>query len=376
VRYLNQGAAVNGATVAFSSTRGTVSATSALTNGSGDASVTVSSTTAGPATIAAQISGVGSVSVPITFAATTPASITLQASPSAVPPNPTGTVNQSTVQAVVRDAAGNLVANQQVNFTLVSDLSNGTLSAGTALTDSNGRASVQFVAGSTSTPSNGVKIQASVPSTSVSTTASLTVNGSALFITIGYGNTIENLDPTTYQKPFSVYVTDANGVAVGNQTITISAIPTAYGKGWLFDNGVAWVYQTYVVRPIAQGGDIPASPTAACTNEDVNANGTLDSGEDTNGDGRLTPGNIAVASPGSLTTDSAGRATFYLQYGEQYASWATVRITARATVSGTESTSYVDFALSGMSTDYATGSGGPASATSPFGTSSLCTNAL
>lgn len=359
VQYLVGGVAQVGKTVNFSSTRGIVSSASVLTDASGDASVNVSSATAGPATITAQIAGVGAATLPVTFVATTPSTITLQATPSAISPNQTGSTNQSTLSAVVRDAAGNLVANQTVNFNLVSDLSGGTLSAGTAVTDANGRAQVQFIAGATSTPANGVRVQASVVGIPVSE-ARLTVSGSALFISFGISNEISNLDSTTYTKRFSVYVTDANGVAVGNQIVNLSVIPVSYGKGTLSWGTSSWGYSA-------------GSPTT-CPNEDINGNGILDAGEDSNGNGRLTPGNVVVASPGSLTTDTAGRAYFDLQYGEQYAPWIVVQIKARAAVAGTESITTTDFVVVGMASDFTVEGVSPAGRVSPFGTVASCSN--
>ena len=71
--------------------------------------------------------------------------------------------------------------------------------------------------------------------------AFLTVSQSALFIALGTGNVISNIDPQTYKKDWVVYVTDANGVAVPNITLTIKVLPTRYGKGYLgFVSGDGW----------------------------------------------------------------------------------------------------------------------------------------
>ncbi|MFZ3139419.1 Ig-like domain-containing protein [Polaromonas sp.] len=234
VKYKLSGVAVPGQTVAFSTTRGTFAVATTTTDANGEALANLSSSTAGPAVVVAQITGVGSVNLPVQFVATTPSSIVVQANPGGIFPNTSGTtVNQSTIEAIVRDANGNAVANRQVNFTTLQDLSNGTLSPGIATTDSNGRAQVQFIPGASSTAANGVIIQAEVASTTIKSTTSLTVNGKALFITMAFGNTIGSVDETTYSKDFSVYVTDANGVAVGNQLISLSVIPTEYRKGTL-----------------------------------------------------------------------------------------------------------------------------------------------
>ena len=358
IRYRLSGAGVAGQTVSFSTTRGVFTASTVVTDASGEASTVLSSTTAGPAVVVAQISGVGSVNLPVQFVATTPTTIVLQSNPGSVLPNTSGTTNQSTIEAVVRDASGNAVANRQVNFTALQDLSNGSLSPGIATTDANGRAQVQFIPGASSTQANGVIIQAQVASTTISSTTTLTVNGKALFITLGFGNTISNLDETTYSKPFTVYVTDANGVAVGNQLLSLSVIPEVYYKGFLVFNSKAWV----------------GAPTATCANEDRNLNGVLDIGEDTNKNGQLTPGNIVVAAPGSVTTDIFGRATFNLQYGEQFAPWATVRLTARASVAGTESKQSIMYDLQGLASDFTNETVPPAGVVSPFGRSASCTD--
>lgn len=357
VRYRLSGAGVAGRTVNFSTTRGSVSSQSVVTSASGEATVAVSSTTAGPAVVTAQITGVGQVNLPLQFVAVTPASIIVQANPGAVAPNSSGTANQSTIEAIVRDAAGNAVANRQVNFTTLQDISNGLLAPGVATTDLNGRAQVQFIPGANATPANGVIIQGVVASTTISSTTSLTVNGKALFISIGFGNTIRNLDETTYSKQFSVYVTDANGVAVGGQSVTLAAIPNAYQKGEMTQDLLLkrWVFV----------------PTATCPNEDLNLNGILDSGEDKNGDFQLTPGNVVIASPGVVATDAAGRATFNLQYGEQFAGWIDVNIVARASVGGTESRQSLllnlPVAVSDLSLE-----GTPAGVRSPFGMTASC----
>lgn len=365
VRYQELGVGVPGKVVTFSSTRGVITpTTTATTDILGEATINLSSTTAGFADVVAQIAGTGSVSLPVQFVATVPATVTVQSNPGAVLPNVTGNTNQSSIEAVVRDANGNPVANRQVNFTIISDLSNGSLSTGNAMTDANGRAQVQFIAGANSTPSNGVSIQAAVSSSTISSITTLTVNGNALFITLGFGNEISNLDPTTYSKNFTVYVTDANGVAVGNQLVTLAAIPLTYSKGRFTTNiDGDWVFAA-------------GSPTATCLNEDVNRNGILSAGEDFNGNGQLTPGNIVVVSPGTVTTDATGHALFALQYGEQFAPWVNLEITARAVVSGTESRQSITFNLVGLVSDFSANGGPPAGVVSPFGSLTSCADAL
>lgn len=365
VQYQLNGTGQAGQSVSFRTTRGTIAPVLPNSLPPGQYSAKLSSTTAGQATVTAQIVGVGSVTLPVEFVATMPADITLQSNPGAIAPNTTGTSNQSTISAVVRDAAGNPVKDRQISFSLEKDLSNGTLSSGSAITNSSGQASVQFISGPTSTPSDGVVVTAKDVLTGVTGTTKLTVSAKSLFITIGFGNEIANIDETTYSKAFSVYITDANGVAVGNQTVTLSVIPTVYGKGSLVWSNPVWVKEDTSIW---------------CPNEDallgVGAagylNGILDIGEDRNLDGRLTPGNIAVAAPGSVTTDSNGRATFAIQYGEQFAPWAVVDIEARAVVSGTESRRTISYQLVGSAPDFTNETVAPAGSSSPFGTATSC----
>lgn len=360
VRFLNNGVGVAGQTVTFSTTRGTVVPATAVTNAAGDVTVSISSSTAGAATVLAQLSGGGQATLPVNFVAVTPASLVLQANPGAIPPNTGGTTaHQSTLEATVRDAKNNPVANQQVNFNIVADVSGGSLSAASVLTDLDGKAKVQYIAGANSTANDGVLVRATVAGSSVTNTVKLTVNGQALFINIGMGNTMSNLDATTYSKPLSIYVTDATGNPVGNQQVAVSVVPVGYSKGYLKElldkdgNFKEWTIDTI---------------TAICPNTDIDQNGIVDVGEST----PVRPGNVVVATPGLLTTDGTGRATFSLQYGEQYAWWVDVNVVARASVSGTETRSTLPISPLPMLIDDVKLQAAPANRHSPFGTGTSC----
>ena len=373
VRLLISGAPVIGRTITFSTTRGTLSATTGVTNAAGEAAVTLDSASAGPALVSAQVArqagdpGSGVVLATATrnvqFTGVLPANIRLQINPGAIPPNSAGsTTNRPEVTATVTDASANPVSGRQVSFSINTDPSNGSLSAGLATTDANGIARVEYIAGQQSSPNNGIQISGTVLPVNgdigvISQSANLTVNGNSLFITISYGNTTENLNPSTYRKPFSVYVTDATGLAVANQTISLSVIPNLYHKGVMTWVAPAWN---------------PVYSASGCNNEDANFNGILDAGEDFNSNLSLTPGNVVVASPGSVVTDSSGLASFYLVYGEQFAYWVDVNIAARATVSGTESRREQAFQLSALAEDVSQETVPPAGRTSPFGTANSC----
>jgi hypothetical protein len=367
------GVGVAGQTVTFSTTRGTLAATSMSTVGItvpqtvpvGCATTTMTSTTAGPVTVSAQLSAPSTARTSSTamFVSRVPTRIDLQANPGSLAPNTAGaTNNQSALTATVRDATGNPVSDVTVNFAAISDLSNGTISPGSTTTDANGIATVQFIPGALSTSTNGVVLSATLPAFATVTpvTATLTVSGQSLFISIGVASDLVILDSTTYQKNFTAYITDASGAPSANRTVNLSVIPTRYGKGSLVVGATTWTYSA-------------TSPTR-CSNEDVNFNGILESGEDTNLDGRLTPGLPAVISPASVTTDASGYAKFGLLYGKNYAWWLDTQITARAAVGGTESKQLSNYSLELDSVAASNTAASPPNQTSPFGTATVCTD--
>jgi shikimate kinase len=101
--------------------------------------------------------------------------------------------------------------------------------------------------------------------------ATMTVTQGALFIGLGTGNVISNLDPQTYKKDWVVYVTDSNGVAVANKDLTIKVLPVEYRKGHLVFNTV-WTYDLATLQ--------------TCANEDTDYTATVVSrAKDFNGDG-------------------------------------------------------------------------------------------
>jgi len=444
VRLRVGGVPLVGRTVNFATTGGTLSefnpppagapppsaAATASTNGNGEATVYLRSSAAGPVTVQASVAGVAtSATLALNIVATVPATLVLQISPTALPINASGANANNEAQAIARvtDAAANPVAGVTVNFTRITDPSGGNLVQASDVTDSSGVATVAYRSGPESTASNGVRLRATVAiNASVFAEATLTVNQSALFITLGTGNTIENLDPQTYKKDWVAYVTDANGVAVNNVTLTNKILPLVYRTGRLAFLGTVWTYVT---------------PIYECKNEDINSNGVLNNGsvasvtvgatttfitapntlmagntvrltgftgadasmingrtfavsiasptsfeivldtsgktingpgtfsEDDNGDGVLWPGNVIAVTPASVPTAGGGRATLSLIYAESFAPWVGVRLTASATVAGTESRRDAEFVVTGSSVDFSTEANPPAGVTSPFGLS-------
>jgi hypothetical protein len=342
-----------GVTVDWSTTRGTLSVARATTDPAGMARTTVVSTTSGPATVTAGIPDGTQVSGTLEFLAGAPAQVLLQASPASVVPNLEGSrASLATLRASVSDHLGNPVSGAQVRFSADPDPSQGTVDPPVGVTNTGGIAASQFFPGIQSTAPGGVQLQAATSGGAVVGRAELTVNGRALFLSVVTGNEIRNANENIYSKSFTVYVVDSAGNPVANQPVTLSVDPTHYGKGRLAWSGKSW--------SVADGA-------SSCPNEDKNRDGLLDPGEDANGDGRLTPQGPASIQPRQVTTDSSGRAGFTLEYGEDRVPWVLVRIIARATVVGTESSGIALFELSGAASDFNSEQTPPAGVISPYG---------
>ncbi|MFK5970370.1 MAG: Ig-like domain-containing protein [Candidatus Marithrix sp.] len=342
----------------ISTTRGLLSSSSITMNQPDQpARFTISSDNAGPATVI--ISG-NRVSPPgptlqfeIKFIAEEARFINVQANPSVIGTNPVGTDNErSEVLAIVRDSQNNLVADKQVNF-LLNDISGGKLTRGSAFTDDFGRATTEYIAGSSSSAANGVTITASVAdNSSVESSVSLTVAEKDLFVIIGSGNELEKEEGRRYKAYHTVLVTDANGTPVADAEVTLSIYPIIYIKSEFMFLDESFIFM---------------GEENYCNNEDVNRNGILDTtlGEDTNNNGRIEPGNVVTVDKLTLVTDSTGFADFNVVYPIQYAAWVTADITARTEVAGTESSDTIQFTTSCTAADVTSKT---CPVTNPFGT--------
>src|SRR5690606_36587510 len=136
----------------------------------------------------------------------------------------------SEITAIVRDANNNLVKNQNVDFSL-SDLTTGTLSAPTAVTNSRGLARVTYTAGSLNSSTQGVTVTATLRRTGISDSELLTVGGRPASIVIGYGSEITSKDDSTYQLPFTAIVTDSAGNPAIDSVFRLSVHATGYREG-------------------------------------------------------------------------------------------------------------------------------------------------
>ena len=365
VNWTTAGVAQVGKTVTFSTSRGTVAGSPAITNATGDTpGVTVSSTSAGPAIITASgPGGTPAATRNVVFVATTASSVTVQAVPGTIQVS-TGSASQatnsSTISVLVRDAANNLVKNATVNFTIIGDPSSGSLAASSAITDVTGSASVTYTAATTSSPSNGVIIQATVTDINgvviapVTNTTALTVAGQSLLVRLGTDNLVVSNTPLpTYSKTYAAVVTDAAGNPVVGATVRFALRPGTFQKG-------------FYIAPTPFLTWVKAATPTTCPNEDLNFNGIIDLGEDTNGSGQLDPGGSAIVNA-TGTTDASGIANATLTYPKDHATWAQVILEARTGVVGNDPPALVTFFLPGLASDYSAANIAPPGQTSPYG---------
>ena len=395
VTWMNNNAPVVNKPVTFVATRGTVvPATPINTDNNGQASASISSTSGGPSIVQATASGV-SAQLNLQFIAMNPSQIGVQAGPNAVVIQ-----GQSTITATVRDAANNLVQGATVDFQVVTDPTNGGLSAASAITDAQGRAQTVYKAGNTSSGANGVTVSATVHSTPITASTTISVGGQAVGLSFGTGNTIDvSQGVSIYGVTYTVLAVDSHGAPLPNQPITFSVLPVAYGKGSMggCPAGNNWVpiYSTTSGDTYAYTGPgLIGANAAMCKNEDTDYTGnisSLDTGtpgtctnlvnnntitahvKDYNCNGTLDPGTVATVNPAQGTTDVNGRLDVNITYNRDHAYWTLVTLTAATTVQGTQSTTSATFTLQGAVNDYKCNVS-PPGPVSPFGQANTCRN--
>lgn len=368
ITWLKEGTPFAGGNVTFTSSRGIITSPNVVTDASGQAMVSIQSNNAGISSISAEgIDGDGNVvssRAQIEFIASNAATIFVDGTPDSIGPDG----QTSTITAVVRDATGNLVKGQTVNFSL-NDVSGGFVSPNSATTDGSGIATTVYTSNVVSSQDT-VVITATVASDiAISGETLLTVGNRAFDITLGTGREVQSPDASSYLKEFAVFVSDANSNPVANATLTVSATPVKFSLGGEYRKG-RWIYDSvndiWIVDNVDQVG-------VSCPNEDVNANGILDAGEDTNGDGNLTPGNVAVAS-NQIVTDDNGQATVEIRYPKQFGPWVSIELRVSGQSAGSEATESQNFRLTVAASDLTDEASPPPS--NPFGQGSLCTDTL
>jgi hypothetical protein len=356
--------APSASSVTFTTTRGTFASGSSSQNiavTGGIASAVLTSSQAGTVTVTMNDDLSPSRFASLTLVVSPPVSaankILLNASKTTLPMS-TVSGNQSsltlTAQAVKFDGTtSQSVVNVPIEFSMLGGPGAGEfLTPALAYTDSAGNAFATFTAGTAATIPNGIVISAKIQGTAVQTGASpsgnnvqLTIGGQATSVAFGPSSILgESPDKTLYIQAYSVQVTDANNNPVSGQTVTLRMRPVAFSLG-----SACVVAETY------------------CS-EDVNGNGSIDSGEDgtrtpitvdTAGscpavapvavgmqDGILTPQNSDGGSvPSTVTTDANGVAAFDLTYLKGSALWVVNKLTATVSSNSTETSKSTVFRL-------------------------------
>lgn len=300
----------------------------------------------------------------------------LEASSNVVPKSVGTTTGTSTLVATVWDSNNYLVAGVPVLFSILNPTGGGeNIYPVVAMTEGNGQASTTFNSGSISSDPSGVQIRASVVGTAVATgtspstsDASIIIGGTGGSISFGVATQIGvHSSLANYILPMSVLVADSSGHAIDGARVSLSVWPIAWYTGInctpdLLDGqqcGYTWTSTTTFNWGCITGN------YGRFYSEDVNANLTLDPGEDGvrryyatgalapgigKTDGHLTPVNSDAGAfpPGDVFTDASGVAAFELTYSKASALWTTVKVRASSIVQGSETVSEIIFDLPAM----------------------------
>jgi len=276
-------------------------------------------------------------------------SASLAISPNTIPPNTVGsTTNRAALRAVFQTATNQAIPNVRVRFEIVPPLLGSGEQVSTAdnviYSDVSGVAVADYIAGTRTSPTSGVTVRICYGLTDASiangacpnpVTQTLTVTGQPLSVTLGDNNLLQKGgNSLTYIKLLDVAVADSSGNAVPNALISASVDISDYGKG-LYASARRW-----------------------CPNEDTNRNGFLDTGEDNDHNGVLTPrkADVILSFVGSNTTAANGRATIQVEYPQNVATWLTYSVRVTTNVVGSEGTDQKSYVTSFIEGDDANGS--------------------
>jgi hypothetical protein len=320
--------------------------------------------------------------------------------PNTIAPNTTGsTTNRAGLEAIFRNGTNDAIQNMRVRFEIVPPaLGSGeklSTENATVYSDIDGKAIADYIAGTRSSPTNGVTIRACYGTTDAaiaagacpsSVTKTLTVASQPLSITLGDNNLLEKGNfSLTYIKKFDVAVADAAGNAVANASVSASVDITHYGKGGFgyatTGVGGTGTYQITLDNPPNITNDFSAMksvmPTLTtgrvwCNNEDTSRNGFLDGpSEDVNLNGKLEPrkADVILSFVGNNSTAANGRMTIQVEYPQNVATWLAYTVKVTTNVAGSEGTDQKSYITSFIEGDQKNGS----FLTPPYGASS-CDN--
>ena len=312
------------------------------------------------------VAGAGASQVPDAVGVVSAASLSI--TPNTVKPNTDGgKANVANLRALFIDKDNRAIPNMRVRFEIVPPgLGSGeSISTGaqSVITNASGVALAQYIPGTRTSPTNGVNIRicygpsdASLASGKCpeSRTSTLTVADEPVSITIGDNNELEKgANNLTYIKKFDVAVANAAGAAVSNADTSVSVDILRYGFG-----------------AFNAAKNAHTLGSGSCLNEDLNRNGNLDSGEDANGDGKLTPpkADIVVSYLNGSKTGINGRLAVQVEYPQNVATWLTYKLTVSTNVAGSEGRAERVFVTEFVEGDEKNGS----FLTSPYGVTSTC----
>ncbi len=307
-------------------------------------------------------------------------SASLSPQPSSIPPNQLGiTTSRARLSARFLTGTNLGIANMRVRFEILQPAlgSGEVLSTGdsTVYSDGSGVAESDYIAGTRSSPTNGVLLRACYKATDFSSasdcpksiTTTFTVAGVPLGISISDDNLLaKGLGNIAYLKKFLIQVNDASGVAVKGAIVSVSVDITHYGKGVY--NGR---YPNNAIPPTKSDPSLPSSTTTPsfllggavfqnvwCVNEDKNRNGALDDGEDTNLDGFITPrkAEVIVSYSSGNTTDANGQMLVQVTYGQNVGTWLSYTLRATTNVEGSEGDASKAYITDVLQADVANGS--------------------
>jgi hypothetical protein len=336
----------SGGSVVISTTLGILNDTGkavTLDASSGTAEATLTTTESGTATIQAYNTSAPSITDSISVAMYAPASaasqIAVQASSTVVALSTADLKNSVEITARVTDASGNPVGSAPVVFSMSNTPGGGEkLSPSVVFSDTSGEAVTTFTSGSISTSGAGLTITAELlANSSIDDSIDIIIGGTSGSVSITESTTVESVnDDTAYRMPVSVIVSDSNGNPVPGAIVTINLWPEAYYTGDCV-YGIGLCY-----GPYANEDDFFSPENGYAANDDRYRNQYLDTGEDTNGDGQLTPPiSSAGTMPATVEADENGVGTFSWYYGKDYAGYVRAEIKASTMVLGSETTTTV-----------------------------------
>lgn len=290
--------------------------------------------------------------------------------PSQIRTNSVGSsTNRSVLVARFLTTGNTPIENMRVRFEIVPPaLGAGEfVSTGSSLVFSNssGVAESAYVAGTRSSPTDGVRLRicydlndfvaSACPNERLS---SLTVAGNPVSIAIGENNELQKgLGNLTYIRQHIIQVVDSAGVAVNDAVVSVSVDITHYGKGpvWnqLYQGFTALqaptirdIHPDYDPDPLPAGAletlqDSTTRPTNRnfwCINEDHDRNGSLTAAEDVNGNGVIEPrkAEVAVAFPSGNRTNAQGQLIVTTIYPQNVGRWLAYTLRATTGVQGSE----------------------------------------